>query len=104
MYVREDHVLFIQWLDKRAASLLSTRDHATDHDDAQSYVREEGEWQVKGISRLASVATYNRYMGGIDTSDHLAEGNSILRRSKKSWKVTMYGLHEVSVINADDRK
>lgn len=45
MYVKEDRILFIQWLDKGAASLQSSPDHAaTDQDDAQRYFSEDSEW------------------------------------------------------------
>ena len=84
IYVREDHLLFLQWLDKRVVSILSTCDSATENTDAQRYLKEDGQWELKEIRRPQAVATYNTYMGGIDNFDHLAEGYSVLRRSKKS--------------------
>ena len=99
-YVRNNCILYLQWLDKRSVSLLSTVHCATDHNDASRMVRVEGEWQQQSVSRPKAVADYNRSMGGVDQFDQLASSYRLLRRSKKSWRVIFCDLLEICVINS----
>ena len=99
-YVRDHDILYVQWLDKRAVTLLSSMHRATEWDDATRTARIDGHWVQQQIRRPAAVASYNEYMGGVDQFDQLASTYRLLRRAKKSWKCLFYDLIECAVINS----
>lgn len=66
---------YVQWLDKRVVTLLSTKHLANTRNDAVPFVRDDSEW-TQPIPRPAAVASYNQFMGGVDGFDHLTSSYS----------------------------
>ena len=99
-YVRTGDVCYIQWLDKRSVTILSTQHKATDHSDTTRRIRVDDAWVDEPIPRPKAVADYNEQMGGVDSFDQLASSYRLLRRSKKSWRCIFYDLIEVATINS----
>ena len=102
-YVRTGDVCYIQWLDKRSVTILSTQHKATDHSDTTRRIRVDGAWVDEPIPRPKAVADYNEQMGGgggVDSFDQLASSYRLLRRSKKSRRCIFYALIEVATINS----
>lgn len=91
---------YLQWMDKRVVSLLSTLHHLADSFDVERKAKIDGKWQVQVIQTLAALNDYNKKMSGVDNFDHLVSSYKILRRSKKSWRVLFYDLLEVALVNA----
>ena len=99
-YVVSNSIAYVQWLDKRVVTVLSTKHRATDQNDAQRTVRVNNQWVQQSIKRPAAIADYNTNMGGVDAFDQLASSYRLLRRSKKSWRCIFYDLVECIVINS----
>ena len=72
-------MVFIQWLDKRAVTLLSTIHAATAAVMVERKVKVDGEWQVQNIRMLQALQSYNEHMGGVDSFDQMASSYRILR-------------------------
>ena len=85
-YVRDHNIVYVQWLDKRVVTVLSTKHQATARNDAQRIVKQNNTWVQQAIKRPAAIADYNTNMGGVDNFDHLAASYRVLQRSKKSWR------------------
>ena len=60
----------------------------------------QGQYETLDLSLPSAIKAYNRFMGGVDISDHLISFHRILRRTKKYWKTLFFHLLEVSVTNA----
>ena len=76
---RVENVAYIQWLDKRAVTVLSTIHTATDFEQVQRMVKVDGTWQEKYLRKLQAIDCYNQHMGGVDVFDQLASGYRLLR-------------------------
>ena len=97
---RVENVAYIQWLDKRAVTVLSTIHTATDFEQVRRMVKVDGTWQEKYLRKPQAIDCYNQHMGGVDVLDQLASGYRLLRRSKKFTKVLFHDMLEISVINS----
>lgn len=76
-----DCELFVKWMDTREVSLYSNI-HRTQCCDGRWEKRERDP-----IPRPTAVADYNRYMGGVDTSDQMLGTHSVHRKTR--WYITM---------------
>jgi len=57
-------------------------------------------WQKLAIPRPTAVGEYNKYMGGVDTSDQMLGTNSVHRRTKR-WYITVFQhLVDIAVTNS----
>ena len=99
-YVCCGDIAYVQWLDKRVATILSTKHESTAREDAVHTVRADGAWVQQPVRRPAAIADYNQFMGGADSFDQLASTYTILRRSKKSWRCMFFDLLQCAVINS----
>ena len=99
-HVNANDVVYVQWLEKRVVTVLSTQHQATTRDDTSWRVKKDGIWIEEPIRRPKAIADYNKFMGGVDAFDQLASTYRLLRRSKKSWKCMFYDLIEVATINS----
>ena len=97
---RVDRTVYVQWLDKRSVTVLSTFHVATDAVQVHRMVKVGGAWQQQLFPKPAAVDCYNRYMGGVDVFDQLASTHRLLRRAKKFTKVIFYDIVEIAIINA----
>ena len=99
-YERPDDIVFVQWLDKRVVTVLSTMHSATDFVEKTRKRKVNGVLQEITYRKPAAIDQYNCNMGGVDVFDQLALSYWILRRSKKFTKVLFYDLLEIATINA----
>ena len=99
-FEREGNIVYIQWLDKRVVTVLSTIHSANTSVNIHRWVRVAGEYQQQLFVKPAAIDTYNRFMGGVDVFDQLASTYRILRKSKKFTKVIFYDLLGIGTINA----
>ena len=100
-YERVGEIVYVQWLDKRSVTVLSTMHRATSSVVVTHKVRnDEGNWVDRDFPKPAAVDFYNRNMGGVDVFDQLASSYRLLRRSKKFTKILFADMLEISVINS----
>ena len=92
--------MFIQWVDKRAVTLLSTLHHGTDEVQVQRKVKVAGQRQIQNFRMPQALSAYNASVGGADSFDQMASSYTILRRENESWKLLVYDIIEIAVINS----
>ena len=69
--------LAIQWIDNKLVSMLSTIDVAGEFVITQRKKKVENKWQTINVQQPQAIATYNKYMNGVDRSD-------------QCWQITMF--------------
>ena len=82
-YERERDIMYVQWLDKRVVTVLSTMHSATEYTEKTRKRRVNGELQDVTCRKPVAIEHYNANMGRVDIFDQLASSYRILRRSKK---------------------
>ena len=98
--VRDGLVTNVKWLDKRAVTLLSTMQVATDFIHIERKAKQDCQWVTKRIKAPPVLTDYNSFTSGIDAFDHLATTCKSLRRSRQLWKVLLCDLLETATINS----
>lgn len=89
-WIRDGDLLFVKWIDAREVSLCSTVHSVYSGDTVQRYQKNESGIKEKTLIRRPTVVTeYNKYMGGVDLSDHLIGTNSVHRKTKR-WPITVF--------------
>ncbi|KAM3872246.1 piggyBac transposable element-derived protein 4-like [Diretmus argenteus] len=89
-WIREGDLLFVKWMDTREVSLCSNI-HPGDTGDTVLRWQKTGDDERERIPipRPTAVAEYNKYMGGVDTSDQMLGTNSVHRKTKR-WNMTVF--------------
>ena len=99
-YFRVKGIAYIQWLDKRVVTVLSTIHSATNFVETRRMVKSNGRWKDCHFRQPEAISCYNKFMCGVDIFDQLASGYRLLRRSKKFTKSLFYDMLEIAVINS----
>lgn len=99
-FERNGHCLYVQWLDKRVVTVLSTIHSATAFVNKNRWVKVNGEYEQQVFRKPIAVESYNTHMGGVDIFDQLASSYRLLRRSKKFTKTIFYDLVEIATVNS----
>lgn len=91
-------VLALQWMDKRAVSMLSTM-----HDGSMIPKQRRSRLAPGGIENVMKpkmIEEYNKNMGGVDKSDQLLSYCGFSHRTVKWWRRVFFHLLDTSVVNA----
>ena len=88
-------VLATKWKDRKDVYLLST----ACGDNVGEVSRRLGKTSTH-VRCPEVVMTYNRFMGGVDLSDHLRSYYQIGKKARRYWKYNMWFLIELCLINA----
>ena len=99
-YVRSNGLLFIQWVDKRVVTMLSTYHKATDNLMIQRNTKQQGQHAVIHIKQQKAVSDYNGGMGGVDVFDQRCATFKVRRKSRKFWKALFFDFLEVASVNS----
>ncbi|KAK0140092.1 PiggyBac transposable element-derived protein 4 [Merluccius polli] len=88
-------------MDTREVSLCSTIHPVYSGDTVQRWKKTgDGPHQLISIPRPTTVTEYNRYMGGVDTSDQMIGTNSVHRKIRR-WPTTVFQhLVDIAVTNS----
>ena len=71
-YERINGLVYVQWLDKCVATVLSTMHSATSFVNIQCLIKVNGTYEQHSYQKPAAVELYNKYTGGVDVFDQLA--------------------------------
>ena len=86
-------MMALQWKDKKVVTMLST---CNTPEMVELPPNRQGVVRIKP----ACVQQYNTYMGGVDTSDHLAQSYPTPRKTLKWYIKVFYNLLDLSVVNS----
>lgn len=100
-WIRDGGLLYVKWMDTREVSMCSNVHAAYNGETVLRWrKKEDGSYMRVPIPRPTVVADYNRYMGGVDTSDQMLGTNSVHRKTKR-WYVTVFQhLLDIAVTNS----
>ena len=100
-WIRDRDLLFVKWMDTREVSLCSTIHPVYSGDIVQRWCKaREGRQEKIPVARPTTVTEYNRYMGGVDTSDQMIGTNSVHHKTRR-WTTTIFQhMVDISVTNS----
>uniref|UniRef100_A0A8C2KIB2 PiggyBac transposable element-derived protein domain-containing protein n=1 Tax=Cyprinus carpio TaxID=7962 RepID=A0A8C2KIB2_CYPCA len=91
-FVGSDHdvLLFVKWMDTREVSMCTTIHTVYSGETVLRWqMTEDGRKEKVPVPRSTAVQQYNKYMGGVDTSDQMLGTNSVHRKTWK-WYMTIF--------------
>lgn len=84
-WIRDGDLLLVKWMDGREVSVCTTVDPVSTGDIALRWQRkEDGHFERVSVPRPTAVTEYNKYMGGVDTSDQML-GTNLDHRKTRRW-------------------
>ncbi|RVE65370.1 hypothetical protein OJAV_G00115850 [Oryzias javanicus] len=88
-------------MDTREVSMCSTIHPVYSGDTVQRWQKTgDGTQQKMSLPRPTAVTEYNKYMGGVDTSDQMTGTNSVHRKTRR-WPITVFQHRvDIAVTNA----
>ncbi|KAM3877681.1 piggyBac transposable element-derived protein 4-like [Diretmus argenteus] len=99
-WIRDGDLLFVKWMDTREVSLCTTIHPAYSGETVLRWKKTDAGRERVPIPRPTAVGEYNRYMGGVDTSDQMLGTNTAHRKTKR-WNTTVFQhLLDISVTNS----
>uniref|UniRef100_A0A3B3Y6R7 PiggyBac transposable element-derived protein domain-containing protein n=1 Tax=Poecilia mexicana TaxID=48701 RepID=A0A3B3Y6R7_9TELE len=89
-WIREHDLLFVKWMDTREVSICTNVHPVYKGETVLRWQKtEDGKRQKLPVPRPTAVGEYNKFMGGVDTSDQMLATHSTKRRTKR-WPVTVF--------------
>ncbi|KAK0149887.1 hypothetical protein N1851_009334 [Merluccius polli] len=89
-------------MDVREVSLCSTIHPVYSGDTVERWSKTgDGPQQKISVPRPTSVTEYNKYMGGVDTSDQMIGTNSVHRKTRR-WPTTVFQQHHLIMVRRID--
>lgn len=89
-WIREGELLFVKWMDTREVSMCTTVHPVYTGESVLRWQKNcNGKNERIPVPRPTAVGEYNKYMGGVDTSDQMLGTNLVHRRTKR-WPVTVF--------------
>lgn len=99
-WMRDGDLLYIKWKDTREVSLCSSIHPMYSGDMVQRWQKTGEQHQRVSVPRPTAVTEYNKYMGGVDTSDQMLGTNSVHRKTKR-WTIAVFQhLVDICVTNS----
>lgn len=99
-WIRDGDLLFIKWKDTREVSLCSSVHLVYSGDMVERWQKMGEQHRRVSIPRPTAVTEYNKYMGGVDTSDQMLGTRSVHRKTKR-WTTTVFQhLVDICVTNS----
>ncbi|XP_053613881.1 piggyBac transposable element-derived protein 4-like [Plodia interpunctella] len=92
VWVRKNKVYVSKWVDKRPVTMLTTRDHPRMIETTNRY--------GKIVKKPIEVATYNKFMSGVDRSDQMINYYSSPRKTIRWYKKVLFHLLDTAVWNS----
>ena len=87
----------VVWKDKRPVHVLST---LSQPGEMETVSRRQRDGSVSHISCPSAIATYTKYMGGVDRGDKLRKYYSVRLKCNKNYKYIFWFIFDVCVTNA----
>ena len=94
---QKGNLVYVKWHDKRDVNVISTNYNPKDADVS---IERKKNGEVETVLKPKSIVEYNKFMGGVDHSDHLRSLYSTGRSSRKWYRYIFWFLFEVPLGNA----
>uniref|UniRef100_A0A673I8T7 PiggyBac transposable element-derived protein domain-containing protein n=1 Tax=Sinocyclocheilus rhinocerous TaxID=307959 RepID=A0A673I8T7_9TELE len=89
-WIRDDVLLFVKWMDTREVTMCTIVHTVYSGETVLRWqTTEDGQKEKVPVPRPTAVQQYNKYMGGVDTSDQMLGTNSVHRKTRK-WYMTIF--------------
>ncbi|ROI96440.1 PiggyBac transposable element-derived protein 4 [Anabarilius grahami] len=100
-WIRDDDLLFVKWMDTREFSMCTTVHTVYSGETVLRWqTTEDGQKQRVPVPRPTAVRQYNKYMGGVDTSDQMLGTKSVHRKTQKWYMTIFQHFLDISVTNS----
>lgn len=98
---REGNLLYLQWLDNKPVTFLSTiHKRANKYSHVKRRTKVNGQYRPLHVRQPAVVDNYNKHMGGVDKSDQLINKYMTLRKTHRYWKTLFYHFLDIARVNS----
>ncbi|XP_029926608.1 piggyBac transposable element-derived protein 4-like isoform X3 [Myripristis murdjan] len=100
-WIRDGDLLFVKWIDTREVSICTNVHPVYTGESVLRWQKtaDRGNERVT-IPRPTAITEYNKYMGGVDTSDQMLWTNSVHRKTRR-WTMTVFQhLLDVAITNS----
>ena len=97
VFRQSDSLTAIVWQDKRPVHVLST---LSQPGETATVSRTEKDGSKVPVSCPSAIATYTKYMGGVDLGDQLRKYYSVRLKCNKNYKYLFWFLFDVCITNA----
>ncbi|KAL2102091.1 hypothetical protein ACEWY4_003852 [Coilia grayii] len=100
-WIRDGELLFIKWMDTREVSILTTVHPVYTGETVMRWQQNaDGVYNRVAVPRPTAISEYNKYMGGVDTSDQML-GTASVHRKTKRWPTTvLQHMLDIAVTNS----
>ncbi|XP_029924335.1 piggyBac transposable element-derived protein 4-like [Myripristis murdjan] len=100
-WIRDGDLLFVKWMDTREVSMCTNIHPVYTGETVLRWQKTaDGRRERVAIPRPTAVSEYNKYMGGVDTSDQMLGTNSVHCKTRR-WTMTVFQhLVDVALTNS----
>ena len=99
-WVRNSHVLALQWIDCKPVSILTTLYSANDQVSCKRKAKKRGVHSKLTVPQPLAIHEYNQYMNGVDRSDQMLAYHNVSRKCYRWWKILFFHLVDMAVVNS----
>lgn len=99
-WIRDGELLFVKWMDTRVS--MCTTVHPVHNGETVRRWRKNGAGRYERvlIPRPTAVQEYNRFMGGVNTSDQMLGTHSVHRKTKRWYMTVFQHMVDIAVTNS----
>uniref|UniRef100_A0A672FCW1 PiggyBac transposable element-derived protein domain-containing protein n=1 Tax=Salarias fasciatus TaxID=181472 RepID=A0A672FCW1_SALFA len=100
-WLRDRDLLYVKWMDTREVSMCTNVHGVFSGETVMRWrKKEDATYEKVPIPRPTAVGEYNRYMGGVDTSDQMLGTNSVHRKTRRWYMTVFQHLLDIAVTNS----
>ena len=96
---RESGILYLQWVDSKPVTLLTTLGSANEAVSCTRRTKRNGRFQKVSVPQPLDIHRYNQYMNAVDRSDQMLAYDNVRRKCYRWWKTLFFHLIDIAVVN-----
>ena len=98
-WYRESSILYLQWVDSKPVTLLTTLGSANEAVSCTRRMKRNGKFEKVSIPQPLDIHRYNQHMNAVDRSDQMLAYHNIRRKCYRWWKTLFFHLTDIAVVN-----
>ena len=99
-WTRESDILYLQWIDSKPVTILTTLGSASDAGSCKRRVKKDGRFQEVTVPQPLAIHRYNHSMNAVDRSDQMLAYHNVSRKCYRWWKTLFFHLIDIAVVNS----